>query len=191
MDLALNNLQRLMCHKTQTTNQSTDSWIHNVPSSITQYLLDCTLCADFYKLNIFILFLKFPIMNYRHQYLRCIILLNTNLHSASKRNFTIFFYSTPPIILQPSQTQSMKKEKKAVLIPLGRYFFSPRPCCQLLIRHYYLLSWYFSEEMWLGKKGSLFFFFLELTMYALFKAILKFFISPLQFILSNDIGYLS
>ena len=76
MDLALNNLQRLMCHKTQTTNQSCQSFTSNFqvrlvvwhtkisfcrrsgvmanvsPRGVMANALDCSLDVDEFKLQL-------------------------------------------------------------------------------------------------------------------------------------------
>ena len=36
MDLDLNNLQRLICHKTQTTNKQPNTYIHLFPQSLSK-----------------------------------------------------------------------------------------------------------------------------------------------------------
>ena len=100
--------------------------MHSAPMSLT------LICLSF---------LKSLKVNYNCQYERLSISLNTILSTASKKNSTISFCSTLPIILQPILTSS-KKNNKTVTIPIppGKQSF-------LSSSIFFLVSFFFSSSL--------------------------------------------
>ena len=147
---------------------STDSCNQNAPS-ITQHLLAVAPGVNAYNPNMFTIL---ETSNYSCQCWRCSISLNTNLLSASKRVSTIFFCSTRLSIQQPNLSLRKKRTLKVNVFVFFLHFVFFSSLLSTILIYSSLLLFYLRVSLTKHDKRAPF---LELTMYAVLKVVLKFY----------------